>query len=169
MARPTTGTYPVYYDAYISLVEANSLTEAIEKYSKDIMKFFRNIPVEKETFRYAVDKWSMKELVQHIIDAERVFSYRAMCIARKDTTPFPSFDENTYAANSKADKRSWDDLLTELECTRQSTNLLLQSFDEEQLQQSGTASGQPNTVNAIGFTVFGHVLHHMRVIEERYL
>jgi uncharacterized damage-inducible protein DinB len=169
MARPTTGTYPAYYDKYISLVEADTIDEAVHKYSKEIMKFFRNIPVEKETFRYAADKWSMKEMVQHIIDTERVFSYRAMCIARKDTTPFPSFDENAYAANSKADARSWDDLLTELECTRQSTNLLLQSFDEEQLQQTGTASDQTNNVNAIAFTIFGHILHHINVVKERYL
>jgi uncharacterized damage-inducible protein DinB len=169
MPRPTPRTYPAYYDTYISLVDADSVKEAADKYTKDIMKFFRNIPVEKETYRYAEGKWSMKEMVQHIIDAERVFSYRAMCFARKDSTALPSFDENSYAANSKADARSWDDLLTELECTRQSTNLLLQSFDEEQLQQQGTASGQPNTVNAIGFTIFGHILHHMNIVKERYL
>lgn len=169
MPKPATGTYPPSYHAYIAQVDTDTVRDAVDKYSKDIMKFFRNIPVEKETYRYAADKWSMKEMVQHIIDAERVFSYRAMCIARKDTTSFPSFDENAYAANSKADSRSWDDLLTELECTRQSTNLLLQSFDDEQLQQPGTASNHQITVNALGFTIFGHILHHINVVKERYL
>jgi uncharacterized damage-inducible protein DinB len=169
MPKPTPGTYPVYFDNYISLVDAGSVKDAIEKYSKDIIKFFRNVPVEKENHRYAEGKWSMKEMVQHIIDAERVFAYRAMCIARGDKTPFPGFDENTYAANSKASDRSWDDLLSELDCTRQSTNLMLQSFGDEQLQQEGTTNENRNTVNAIGFVIFGHLLHHIRVTQQRYL
>jgi len=170
MPKPTPGTYPVYFDRYISLVDTNDVKEAISKYSKPIMQFFRNVPVEKENYRYAEGKWSMKELVQHVIDAERVFAYRAMCIARHDQTHFPSFDENEYAANSKADNRSWDDLLSELECTRQSSNLLFQSFDEEQLSRPGFTGGDnPNTVNAIGFVMFGHILHHMNVVREKYL
>jgi uncharacterized damage-inducible protein DinB len=169
MPKPTPGTYPVYFDNYISLVDTDSLKDALDRYSPEIIKFFRNIPVEKESYRYAEGKWSIKEMVQHIIDAERVFAYRAMCIARGDKTSFPGFDENTYAANSKADERSWDDLLSELDCTRQSTNMLLQSFDEEQLQQEGTTNGSRNNVNAIGFVIFGHILHHVRVVQQRYL
>lgn len=169
MPRPATGTYPAYYETYISRVDAETATEAVEKYSNDIVKFWRNIPVEKEEYSYAEGKWTIKELVQHIIDAERVFAYRMLCIARKETISLPGFDENLYAANSNANARSWDDLLAELDCTRSSTNFLVLSLSEEQLQQQGIANGKPITANAIAYIVFGHILHHIRIVEERYL
>ena len=169
MPRPALGSYPSYADNYVKLVEADSLKDAVAKYSNAIADFFKNIPLEKIEYRYAENKWSVKEMLQHVIDAERVFTYRAMCIARKDQTSFPGFDENSYAANSKASTRNWKDLLEEFELTRRSTDLMLLSFDEEQLQQTGTANNSPNNVNAIAFTLYGHLLHHKKILEERYL
>ncbi|WP_207493321.1 DinB family protein [Aridibaculum aurantiacum] len=169
MPRPATGTFPAYYANYISLVQVDDVPAAIETYSKDILTFWRNIPVEKHTHRYAEGKWDLKEMLQHVIDTERIFAYRALRLARKDTTPLPGFDEVAYAANSKASDRPWDDLLAEFECTRQSTNLLLLSFDEEQLQQQGFANDNPVTVHAICFIIYGHLLHHQNIISERYL
>lgn len=169
MPRPTPGSFHAFYANYIAHVVVDDVPSAIEMYSKDIVTFWRNIPVEKHTHRYAEGKWNLKEMLQHVIDTERVFAYRALCIARKDTTSLPGFNEVSYAANSKASDRSWDDLLAELECTRQSTNLLLLSFDEEQLQQQGLANNNPVSVNAIGFIIFGHLLHHKKIVEERYL
>jgi len=107
--------------------------------------------------------------LQHIIDAERVFAYRALCIARKDKTAFPGFDENAYAVNSNANGRTLTDLQIEFSAVRHSTNLLFQSFFEEQLAEIGTASNNAVTVNAIGFIIIGHLLHHKNILEQRYL
>jgi uncharacterized damage-inducible protein DinB len=163
------GTYPVYMENYIRLVEPERVRDTIEKYSLFIKDFFEDIPEEKVEYRYAGDKWSIKEMLQHIIDAERIFSYRALAIARGDKTPLPGFDENSYAAGSKADKRHWDSLLEEFKAVRTSTDMLLLSFTEEQLQLTGITNSQPNTVNAIAFVIFGHILHHINVLKERYL
>lgn len=168
--RPQPGTYPVYFENYIKLVDSNSIAEAIEKYSDYFVKFFKKIRESNADYRYAPGKWSLKELLQHIIDTERIFAYRALCIARKDTTPLPGFDENSYAAESKADQRNWKTLVKEFKSVRKSTNNLLNSLDDEQLQQIGnTNNGQSNTALAISFVIFGHIIHHMNVVKERYL
>lgn len=165
----TAGTYPAYAETYIKRVEANNIGQAVEKYSNSITTFFKNIPADKVEYRYAEGKWSIKEMLQHIVDAERVFAYRAMCIARHDQTPLPGFDENTYGAVSNAGARKWEDLLAEFESLRKATDLMLVSFTQDQLAQSGTTNSQPNTTEAIAYTIFGHILHHMNVVKERYL
>lgn len=169
MPKLAPGTYPAFAEGYINLVQVETVIEAIEKYTDSIINFFKTIPVERISFRYAEGKWNLKEMLQHIIDAERIFAYRALRIARNDQTPLPGFDENTYAAASNADARSWDDLLQEFEVVRRSTNLLLQSFTQNQLDCAGLTNEQPNTVTAISFTIFGHILHHINIVKERYL
>ena len=169
MARPQPGTYPAYFQNYVQQVDADSVMEAVEKYGMQVVESFKNIPAEKAGFRYAEGKWTLKEMLQHIIDTERIFAYRALTIARKDETPLPGFDENAYAANSKADARSWESLLSEFEALRGSTDLMLKSFDAEQLEQAGTTNNNPTTVNAIAFVVYGHILHHLNIVNERYL
>lgn len=166
---PAAGTYPPYFANYIHLVDADTVTEAIEKYSPGFISFFRSIPHEKADYRYAEGKWSVKQLMQHIIDAERIFAYRTLRISRGDKTPLPGFDEGTYASASNADARSWNSLLKEFEAERKSTDLLLQSFTPDHLQQSGVTNGHPNTTLAISFVIFGHILHHINVLKERYL
>ena len=168
MAKPQPGTYPAYFDKYIQLVDAGSATEACDKYAQPLITFFENIPEDKVGYRYAEGKWLVKEMLQHIIDTERILGFRALSIARKDKTPLPGFDENTYANASKADERSWSSLIEELKAVRTSTDLLFNSFTEEHLQQNGITNGQPNTVNAIGYIIFGHILHHKKILEERY-
>ena len=111
----------------------------------------------------------MKELLQHVIDAERIFSYRILRIARKDKTPLASFDEDNYAANSLASERNFDSIKEEFLAVRKATDLLLLSLNEEQLAQQGIASELPVTANAIAFITFGHMLHHKGVLEEKYL
>lgn len=169
MPAPVTGTYPAYFEKYINLVDANSVAEAIEKYSSDIITFVENIPTEKVDYRYAEGKWSIKEMLQHMTDTERIFAYRALRIARHDTTPLPGFDENKYAAASNASARSWQSLLKEFEAVRKSTDLLLESFTSDHLNQTGTTNDQPNTSLAISYMVFGHLLHHINILKERYL
>ena len=160
---------PAYYHRYINQVKENELPDALAKHQEDLVRFLQTIPEEKWNYRYAEGKWSVKELVQHIIDAERVFAYRALRFARKDSTPLPGFDEGPYAAASKADKRTKKDLIDELSSVQKSTAQLFASFDEQQLNESGVASNNPVYVKGIGFIIVGHALHHMQVLQERYL
>jgi uncharacterized damage-inducible protein DinB len=169
MSRPQQGSYPEYFGNYISNVEGDNIAEVVDKYATGVIEFFKNIPLDKVSYRYAEGKWTLKEMLLHLIDTERIFAYRALCIARTDTTPLPGFDENLYAENSKADSRDWNELLTEFELTRKSTDILIKSFDEEQLQQQGITSNSTNTVNAICFAIYGHIVHHINIIKERYL
>ena len=169
MARPDLATIPEFYHKYVKLVTEDSATEALAKNARQAQEFFETIPAEKWDYRYAEGKWTVKELVQHMIDTERIFAYRALCIARGETQSLPGFDENTYAAVSAAGKRSKAELTEEFATVRKATGLLFRSFDEEQLNRTGTANNKPITVNGIGFITVGHVLHHLNVLQERYL
>jgi len=167
--RPDLNKVPSYFHNYINQVEENSLDQAFRKQGSSMIRFFESIPESKVDYRYAEGKWSIREMLQHIVDAERVFSYRALCFARKDSTPLPGFDENIYAENSKAEKRDWNELIDELRVVRHGTELLFDSFDEEQLAAEGNASGKQNYVLGIGFIIVGHVTHHVKILKERYL
>ncbi len=160
---------PDFYHNYIKNVAADNISAAFGNHLNDLVNLLQGIDEDKWDYRYASDKWSIKELVQHIIDTERIFNYRALCIARKDSTPLPGFDEKWYAANSKADKRTKADLIKELKLVQQSTVALFGSFDEQQLQCEGNANGRSIYVEAIGYIIIGHALHHKKVLEERYL
>jgi arsenate reductase-like glutaredoxin family protein len=169
MPRPDLTRVPDYFHNYINQAEGEDLMEVLKNQTRSFEEFLNEIPKNKRNYRYAEDKWTIKELLQHIIDAERIFAYRALCFARKDVTPLPGFEENSYAANSKAEQRKWKDLVKEFEAVRLSTEILFDSFDDEQSENSGTASGKPNYVLAIGFIIAGHANHHIKVIKERYL
>lgn len=169
MARPQPGDYGNYYENYIQKVQAGSLREAIERYAEALNNFYSSLPEEKADYRYEAGKWSLKDLLQHVIDTERIMSYRMLRIARKDNTPLPGFDENSYAQEANASTRSFDSLKQEFIALRKSTDLLMQSFSEEQLNQAGTANAHRITALANGFIIFGHMLHHKEVIETRYL
>ncbi|HWI91275.1 MAG TPA: DinB family protein [Flavisolibacter sp.] len=160
---------PEYYHKYINLIINDDLKTAFDKHQTELISFLKDIPKKKWNYRYAEGKWSIKEVVQHIIDAERVFAYRALCFARKDQTPLPGFDENIFAANSKANDRSKKDLLKELKTVQESSFILFNSFDEDQLEQPGVASGKPTYVKGIGYILLGHALHHKKILEQRYL
>ena len=167
--RPDLTRVPAYYHNYINQAVGEDLNQILQEQAVSFRKFLDELPPSKRDHRYAEGKWSIKELLQHIVDAERVFSYRALCIARKDTTPLPSFDENHYQDNAKTENRDWDDLVEEFSVTRHSTVILFRSFDEEQLEATGTASNASNYVRAFGFIIAGHVAHHLKIIRERYL
>lgn len=169
MPNLTPGTYPAFITGYLGFVNADTVQEAVEKYSAGIADFFKSIPDNKVGYRYAEGKWNIKEMLQHIIDAERIFAYRALRIARHDKTPLAGFDENSYAEHANADARTWENLLQEFEAVRNSTDLLLQSFTKDELRQTGTTNGGPNSVEALSFLVFGHILHHINILKERYL
>lgn len=169
MPRPDLAKIPEWYHRYINQVEGNDLVVAMKKQTPVIFRFLNSIPVEKRNYRYGKDKWTIKEVLQHIIDAERVFAYRGLCIARKETVSLPSFDENDYADNSKAKKRDWAVMIEELKAIRRSTEILFGSFDKEQLSTVGIANNNPVSVLALGFILVGHINHHIKVTKERYL
>ncbi len=169
MPRPDLSKIPAFYHNYIQQVNGTDLMEAMKKQSKDIFIFLKSIPAEKRNFRYAKGKWSIKEMLQHILDTERVFAYRSLCIARKETASLPGFDENNYADNSKAKKRDWSEMIEELKVVRRSTEILYDSFDREQMATFGISNNNPISVSAIGFIMVGHINHHIKVIKERYL
>jgi uncharacterized damage-inducible protein DinB len=169
MPRPDLSRVPEYYHRYINQVSENDLMTALTNQTASFVRFLRKIPLDKVNYRYAKGKWSIKEALLHITDTERVFAYRAFCFARGEKAPLPSFDENEYAANSKASKRDWKDLIAEFVAVRQSTTYLLQSFDKKQLDATGVASGKPVYVLGLCYIIVGHVNHHVNVLQERYL
>ncbi len=167
--RPTQTEAPEYFFRYINLVKADSVEEAVAHHSQALKEFYNAIPESKADYSYAEGKWTVKEALQHLIDAERVFTYRALRFARKDTTALHSFDENGFAKNSFANERTLTSLKEEFNTLRASTDIMLQALNEEQLNTPGTANNKPQTVNAIGFIIFGHLLHHQIILCERYL
>lgn len=169
MPKPIEGTFPTYFSNYINKVSEVNLATAFKNQQELVNVFFDSISEEKSNYAYAAGKWTMKEMLQHIIDAERIFAYRALCIARKEKQSMPGFDENEYAANSNANSRSWISLIEELKLVRQTTELLFETFAEDVLNQSGISNNNAVTVNAIGFITVGHLYHHVGVIKEKYL
>jgi uncharacterized damage-inducible protein DinB len=169
MAKPTPGTYASFYEGYINQVKADSIAVAIETYSRSIHEFIQNLPEEKAQYAYAPGKWTVNDVLQHMIDTERVFVYRAMRFSRNDATPLPGFEEDHYAMHAGGRTRPMDVLKEEFTALRKSTDLFLLSLTDEQLQRSGMANHYNTQVNAIAFMVYGHLLHHRQVLEERYL
>ncbi len=161
--------HPPYFQKYIDLVPEEDLTTAFRQQSLAVTIFLYAINEEKSGYAYAPGKWTIKELMQHLIDTERIFAYRALCFARKEQNSLPGFDENEYAANSNANERHWKDLADEFLLIRKSTELLFHSFTEEALNSTGIANNNPTSANSMGFTAIGHVYHHMNVLKEKYL
>ena len=162
--------YASFYANYINQVsEEYSLVEELEISVHRLVKFVQDIPLDKFDYRYAVGKWTIKDILLHLIDAERIFAYRALRFARNDKTALASFDENTYVNEAHANKRSIQDLLSEMLVVRQATLSLFKSFSEEQLLRKGIASNNLMSVRALGFTIIGHQNHHQRIFLERYL
>jgi hypothetical protein len=161
--------YSKFNATYIQALENVELFEELEISLHDFIKFIQNIPMDKFDYCYAEGKWTIKEIIQHIIDTERIFAYRALRISRNDRTPLPGFDENFYVDNTNAKSRSIQDLLTEFSAVRHSNMLMFKSFSDEQLRRIGIASEHEVSVRAIGFLILGHLKHHQKVFTERYL
>lgn len=169
MRQPDLSLVPPFYHNYIRLVQGNDLQQLFRQHRQTLVPFLEAIPKDKWDYRYAEGKWTIKEVVQHMIDAERIFCYRALRFARKDETPLAGFDEQTYAAASKADRRTRESLLEEIKSVQEASAHLFLSFDEEQLSLSGTANGNRIDVRAIAFILLGHTMHHQNILKERYL
>ena len=160
---------PASFEGYVREAGDDSLLPALKKSTKQFRKLLKKIPAKKIDYAYAEGKWTIREVLQHIIDAERVFAYRALWFARKDPSPLPGFDENTWAVNSKAASKNWDDLVDDLKSLIVSTEYLFSSLDEEQLRNTGISNGNAINVAALGFVCAGHLMHHDKIIRDRYL
>lgn len=169
MPRPIAGDFGAFYQGYADLATGQSVAELLATHPNHLAAFISALPEEKANYAYSEGKWTIKELVQHLIDTERIFAYRALRISRKDTTPLPGFDENQYAQNAPVSNRTLADLKEEYLLVRKTTDILLASFQDDQLQFIGNASGHPCTLNALCFIIFGHNLHHIKILKERYL
>lgn len=169
MSRPKAEDVAKFYHKYIAYNRGESPQELMQNHTAEIKEFYNNLPEAKADYAYAEGKWTLKDLLQHVTDAERVFCYRALRISRKDATALPGFDENIYAENANAGSRDFDSLKQEFTAVRFATDLFLESLTQNQLQQSGTVSNHYITVNALAFIIYGHLLHHKKIIEERYL
>lgn len=161
--------YPEFYERYIKLAEEKDHVGALKGSSNAAKKLFKKISEKKSLKSYATGKWTLREMLQHIIDAERVFVYRALSFSRMDETPLPGFDENAWAANSAANTRSWKSLVKEFTSLRKSNIAFFESLNEQQLMQKGNANGNDVNVLALGFICSGHLNHHINIIQQRYL
>ena len=164
-----TTEYHPYYKSYIDKATSTDILEGLKANLESITAFLSDIPKEKHAYAYAEGKWTIKDLLLHIIDAERVFAYRAMRVARGDKTPLAGFDQDDYVITANASDRSFESLMQEYSAVRNSTIALFDSFDEAMLLHIGEASSAPVSARALGYIISGHENHHIGVIKERYL
>lgn len=170
MAKPTGGRYYApYHEAYISKVNSDTIPAMVNDYAASIASFYNALPEAKADYAYAPGKWTLKDVLQHVTDAERIFACRILRIARNDKTPLPGFDENFYADTAEAAGRSFTALKEEFNAVRKSTDLLLLSFNETQLERTGIVNDTEVSANAIAYVLYGHLLHHKEILEQRYL
>ncbi|MEM1000000.1 MAG: DinB family protein [Bacteroidota bacterium] len=160
---------PDYMAGYVAQAPEGELLTILQAQMDTTREFYRSLVPEKETYRYAEGKWTPREVVGHLSDSERVFQYRAMRFARNDRTDLPGFEQDDYVIADNANERSMTDLLAELRAVRQGSIYLLRSLPESTLMRGGTANGLEVTVAGLFLATVGHVVHHERVIRERYL
>ena len=165
--KPRPEEHAEYYAKYIKLVGDDALG-ALRAQSASTPRLLTGLSEAQAMHRYASGKWSVKEVVGHILDAERVFSYRALRIARADATPLPGFDENAWMPAAHFDRRPMPELVSDYQTVRAATVALFSSFDEEALTRLGTANNQPFSVRALAHIIAGHELHHVGLLRERY-
>jgi uncharacterized damage-inducible protein DinB len=159
---------PEFYRNYFKAIGTSELVPLLLKSGDDLMELLKSINDEKALYRYEEGKWSIKDVVQHVIDAERVFTYRAMRFARNDKTDLHGFEQDDYVPEANADERTVHQLLTEFMNLRASTIDFFASLNEEKRSRKGTANGSEMSVEMIGYIISGHLLHHISIIEERY-
>ena len=169
MTRPEISEYQSYYGKYISLVQGNDLTEILDHQISDSLAMLCWISEAKSLYRYEPHKWSIKEVLGHLIDSERIFTYRALRFARKDHTPLSGFDQDPYVSAAGFDSRAWSELVAEFEHVRRSTSLFFRGLKPEAGRLAGVANNAPITVRALGYIIAGHELHHMGILREKYL
>ena len=166
--RPQADEHMPYHINYISLVPEGDIVQILQEQLVSTQQRLRELSEQQGDFRYASDKWSVKEVIGHISDSERVFAYRALCFARNDKTPLPSFEQDDYMANANFSSRTLKDIAQEFEIVRRSTIALFQSLSEDAWIRRGTASDTSISVRALAYIIAGHELHHLNVLVSKY-
>jgi hypothetical protein len=160
---------PEYYRGYVALLEGRDAIQHFQGSLEETLRFLQSIPDEKWDFAYAPGKWTLKEVILHMLDAERIFCYRALRFSRNDATPLAGFEENDYVPECGASSRSVKSVIDEFETVRNATRTLFENLTPEMVARAGTANGKKISVRALGLVIAGHELHHLKVIRERYL
>ena len=166
---PASDEHAPYYGRYTSLVRSDDIVATLGNQLGDFTSFFARFSEADADYRYAVDKWSVKQVLGHILDAERIFSYRALRISRGDTTPIEGFEQDGYVINGPFDHCSFASLVEELNQVRNATLSLLRCLDVEAWSRVGTASGNHVSVRALAYIIAGHLIHHQGILEQKYL
>ncbi len=168
MRRPTPAEYPAFCAGYVNLIPDVDVVETLRAQIDLVRGLAGAVVPERETYAYTPGKWTIRQLVGHMGDAERVFSYRALCFARGDRTPLPGFDENTYVDHATFNTTRLSDLVDELVLLRSANVRMLGALDEDQWSATGTANGKTISVRALAYVMAGHVRHHLTVLRDRY-
>ena len=166
--RPAAHEFPAYYEQYVDQVEEDDVMSTLDGQREEMAAFAAVLDDDRARYRYEDGKWSIKEVIGHLLDAERIFGTRALCIARGEEQPIPGFDENTYLANALFDKRPLKSIMDEWFHLRDANICLFASLSEEDVSRIGIANGKPITPRAIIWTIAGHTVHHLRILRERY-
>ena len=169
IGRPEDSEHAPYYGQYISLVKGNDVIGALEEQGKETVALLSSLSEEQAQHRYAPDKWSVKEVVGHLIDTERIFAYRALRIARGDATPIEGFEQDDYVRGAQFDKRTLAGLVEEFAAVRRATILLYEGLEADAWGRNGTANQKEVTVRALAYLTAGHELHHRKILKEKYL
>jgi hypothetical protein len=169
MTRPQTSEFAEYYATYVNQVGDGDVRQTLARQAAEVPDWLRAIPDDRVGHRYAPDKWTIRQVLSHINDSERVFSFRAFWFARGFDSPMPSFDQAVAIPTAAADDRSWASHIAEFEAIRGTTLALVNHFPADAWDRRGIASGNPVTVRALVFIVAGHLEHHLRILRERYL
>ena len=167
--KPKPGDNNPYYDRYINLIEDDDIIVALKEQIKTSENFLKTLTEEQGNYSYADGKWTMKEVLGHVIDTERIMAYRALAFARNEKQSLPGFEQDDYVAESNLKKRSLIDMINEFRTLRESNINLFKGFDAEILNRRGTASGSEVTVLALIYIIAGHEKHHMKILKEKYL
>jgi uncharacterized damage-inducible protein DinB len=168
LQRPTETEYAPFYARYVALVPETDILAVLEQQIEEIRLLASSVPLSRETYRYAEGKWSIRQVLGHLVDGERIFGYRAFCISRGEQAALPSFDENEYVSGARSDATPLVELADELALVRRSNLVVLRRLEEAQWANAGTASGKPVSVRALAWVMAGHPRHHLGVLKERY-
>jgi uncharacterized damage-inducible protein DinB len=170
VAKPQPGEYPSSYETYIRLIPAEADIFAVfAEQEAELAAYFSQLTEEQAAHRYAEGKWSLKQLLGHVTDTERIMAYRLLCVSRGDQTPLPGFDENTYVRGAAFESRVLSDLLAEFVTVRHATVALVRGLSPEQLQRVGTANGGGVSAAGLVYMIAGHARHHLNIVRERYV
>lgn len=167
-SRPQPDEYGDFYQGYIDLIASDNALQKLIRQGQKTYTLIQSLTAEEASYRYAEDKWSVKEIIGHLVDTERIMAYRALCISRGETTSLPGYDHESYVQQAQFEDRGLQSLSTEYDALRNANITLFNSFNEQQILRKGTANDQTVSVRALAYIIAGHERHHLNVLDEKY-